>query len=124
MARVDLTGKPIAITGASSGIGLATAIACAAAGMPGALGARREDRLTEAVEKIQAKGGKAIAVRMDVDKPEDCRALVERTVAEFGSIYAVFANAGYGAHMPVATTPDADIRAMFETNFWGTLNTI
>jgi short-subunit dehydrogenase len=121
---IDLAGKPIAITGASSGIGLATALACARAGMPVALGARREDRLTQAVEKIKGMGGKAIAVRMDVDKPEDCRALVDRTIAEFGSIYAIFANAGYGAYMPMSTTPDADIRAMFETNLWGTLNTI
>src|SRR5262249_55651912 len=124
MGRIDLTGKPIAITGASSGIGLATALACARAGMPVALAARREDRLSAAVEKIRATGGKAIAVRTDVDKPEDCRALVERTVSEFGSIYAIFANAGYGAFMPIATTPDEDLRAIFETNFWGTLNTI
>ena len=121
---IDLTGKPIAITGASSGIGLATAFASARAGMPVVLGARREDRLSEAVAKIKATGGRAIAVRMDVDRPEDCRTLVERTISEFGSIYAIFANAGYGAHMPIATTPDADIRAMFETNLWGTLNTI
>jgi short-subunit dehydrogenase len=124
MGRIDLTGKPIAITGASSGIGLATAYACARAGMPVALAARREERLTDAVEKIRSAGGRAIAVRTDVDKPEDCRALVERTISEFGSIYAVFANAGYGAFMPISTTPDQDIRAIFETNLWGTLNTI
>jgi short-subunit dehydrogenase len=124
MGAIDLAGKPIAITGASSGIGLATAYACARAGMPVAVAARREDRLTEAVEKIRAAGGKAIAVRTDVDKPEDCRALVDRTVSEFGSIYAMFANAGYGAFMPIATTPEQDLRAMFETNLWGTLNTI
>jgi NAD(P)-dependent dehydrogenase (short-subunit alcohol dehydrogenase family) len=124
MARIELTGKPIAITGASSGIGLATAYACAAAGMPVALGARREGRLEEAVAKIRAAGGRAIAVRLDVDKAEDCRGLVERTVAEFGSIYSVFANAGYGAHTPIADTPEGDLRAIFETNLWGTLNTI
>jgi NAD(P)-dependent dehydrogenase (short-subunit alcohol dehydrogenase family) len=124
MARIDLTGKPIAITGASSGIGLATAFACARAGMPVALGARREDRLADAVSKIQAAGGKAIAVKVNVDCPEDCRALIDRAAAEFGSLYAVFANAGYGAHTPIATTPEEDLRAMFETNFWGTLNTV
>jgi short-subunit dehydrogenase len=124
MARVDLTGKPIAITGASSGIGLATAFACARAGMPVALGARRADRLADAVEKIRAAGGRAIAVPMDVDKPEDCQVLIDRTVAEFGSLYAVFANAGYGAYMPIATTPETDLRAIFETNLWGTLRTV
>src|ERR1044071_8891757 len=121
---IELAGRPITITGASSGIGLATALACARAGMPVTLAARREDRLTEAVEKIRSAGGKAIAVRADVNNPDDCRALVERTVSEFGSIYAVFANAGYGAFMPISTTPDDDLRAIFETNLWGTLNTI
>lgn len=123
MAR-ELRNLPIAITGASSGIGMATAVACARAGMPVALAARREDRLAEVAERIRREGGRAVTVRVDVDSPADCAALVERTVAEFGSIYAVFANAGYGADTPIATTPDAEVRAMFETNFFGTLNTI
>ncbi len=89
-----------------------------------ALGARREDRLAEVVEEVQRAGGKAIAVKVNVDRPEECAAFVERTVGEFGSIYGVFANAGYGAKTPIATTSDADVRAMFETNFFGTLNTI
>src|SRR5882724_761167 len=121
---IDLTGKPIAITGASSGIGRATAIACAAAGMPVALGARRVEKLESAVREITAAGGRAIAVPTDVDKPEDCRRLVDRTVAEFGSIYAVFANAGYGFEKAMADTTDAELRAIFETNFFGTMNTI
>lgn len=120
----ELSGLPIAITGASSGIGLATAFACARAGMPVALAARREDRLHEAAAKITAAGGRAIVVRADVSRPEDCRELVERTVGEFGSIYAVFANAGYSQDTPIASTPDPVIREMFETNFYGTLHTI
>lgn len=120
----DLTGLPIAITGASSGIGMATAVACARAGMPVALAARREEKLAAVAETIRREGGRAIVVRTNVDSPDECVALVERTVAEFGSIYSVFANAGYGADTPLATTPDADVRAMFETNFFGTLNTI
>lgn len=121
---IDLTGKPIAITGASSGIGRATAIACAAAGMPVALAARRIEKLGSAVREITSAGGRAIAVQTDVDTPEDCRRLVARTIAEFGSIYAVFANAGYGLERPVAQTTDAELRAIFETNFFGTINTI
>ena len=121
---IDLAGKPIAITGASSGIGLATAIACARAGMPVALAARRVERLESAVREIVSAGGRAIAVPTDVDKPEDCRALVRRTIAEFGSIYAVFANAGYGLERPIHLTTDAEMRAIFETNFFGTLNTV
>jgi short-subunit dehydrogenase len=59
-----------------------------------------------------------------VDRPEDCRALVQRTIAEFGSIYSVFANAGYGLERPIHLTSDAELRAIFETNFFGTMNTI
>lgn len=121
---IDLSGKPIAITGASSGIGAATAVACAAAGMPVALGARREDKLRAVVERVRAAGGRAVAVQMDVCSESDCRRLVERTVAEFGSIYAVFANAGYSVESPIARMSDADMRAIFECNFFGSLNVI
>ncbi len=121
---MDLAGLSIAITGASSGIGRATAIACAAAGMPVAVGARRLDRLESLVAEIKAAGGRAIALETDVDKPEDCRRLIDATAGAFGSIYAVFANAGYGLEKPIHETPDAELRAIFETNFWGTINTI
>ncbi|MDX2131525.1 MAG: SDR family NAD(P)-dependent oxidoreductase [Planctomycetota bacterium] len=120
----DLAGRPIAITGASSGIGMVTALACARAGMPVALAARRIDRLHEVAETIRKGGGRAIAVPCDVVKPDDCAALVERTVAEFGSIYAIFANAGYGIEGEIERTADDALRDIFEVNFWGTLNTI
>lgn len=120
----DLRDKPIAITGASSGIGRATAIACARAGMPVAAAARREDRLRDVVTEIRGFGGRAIAVSCDVADAGACVALVERTVAEFGSIYSIFANAGYGIEKPVTDTSDEEWRAIFETNFFGTLNTV
>jgi len=124
MPSINLAGRPIAITGASSGIGLATALACAAAGMPVALGARRLDRLEAAASLIRSRGGLAVVVETDVTNPNDCRALVARTIAEFGSVYSVFANAGFGLELPIHKTSDAEMRAIFETNFFGTLNTI
>ncbi len=124
MAPIDLTGRPIAITGASSGIGLATALACARAGMPVIAAARRADRLEDLVARIRAAGGRALAVRADVSRPEDCARMIDACIAEFGSIYAVFANAGYGLEGPVHALAEADLRAIFETNFWGTLHTI
>jgi len=120
----DLTGKPIAITGASAGIGRATAIACAQAGMPVAVSARREDKLIELVEEIKKLGGRAIAVPGNVDNQADCDRLIERCIAEFGSIYSVYANAGYGYECTIANLTDRDVREMFDTNFFGTLNTI
>src|SRR5262249_14183400 len=120
----ELSGKPIAITGASSGIGMVTALYCARAGMPVVVGARREDRLRGLVAGTRGEGGRAVAVACDVDRPEDCHGLVDATVREFGSIYSVFANAGYGTYTPVHEMSDADVRAMFQTNFYGTLATI
>jgi len=121
---IDLTGKPIAITGASSGIGKATALACARAGMPVAVAARREDRLTDLVRQIRDSGGKAIAVKADVVNQAECDALVDRTVAEFGSLYSIFANAGIGHESRVERMSDADMRGIFEVNYFGMLNTL
>lgn len=124
MPSVDIRGLPIAITGASSGIGRATALACARAGMPVTVAARREDRLGEVVAEIEREGGRAIAVRADVDDPEDCRMLVDRTIDAFGSIYAAYANAGHGLEKPIHLTSDAEARGIFETNFWGSMHTL
>ena len=124
MPRIDLRGLPIAITGASSGIGYATAIACARAGMPVAVSARRADRLNELVATITRDGGRAVAVPGDVAKPEDCRKLVDVTREAFGLVYAVFANAGYGIEKPVHETSDQELRDLFETNFWGSINLV
>lgn len=121
---IDLAGKPIAITGASSGIGAATAVACAAAGMPVALGARRVDKLQRVVERIRAAGGKAIAVPTDVCKPGDNERLVDACAREFGGVYGVYANAGYGEEAPVMGMSEGQIREMFETNFFGTLSLV
>lgn len=121
---INLNDRPIAITGASSGIGAATALACARAGMPVALGARRIEKLDAVVKRIRAAGGRAIAVPMDVAEPAQCQALVDAAVSEFGSLYAVYANAGYGVEKPVHEMTNEEVRVMFEINFFGTLNTI
>ncbi|MBL8747408.1 MAG: SDR family NAD(P)-dependent oxidoreductase [Phycisphaerae bacterium] len=121
---ISLTDKPIVITGASSGIGLATAFECARAGMPVVLAARREDRLRDAVDRIRSQGGRAVSIVCDVADPEASAKMIDVCLSSFGSIYSVFANAGYGIEKPVHEMPDADVRAMFEVNFFGTLNTI
>lgn len=120
---IDLSGKPIAITGASAGIGRAAAIECARSGMPVAVAARRAEKLREVVARIESEGGRAVAVEMDVDHPADHERLVRATIEAFGSIYAVFANAGYGLASPIHETSDRQLRAIFETNFWGSLAT-
>jgi short-subunit dehydrogenase len=121
---IDLSGKAVAITGASSGIGAATALSCARAGMAVALLARRADKLGGVRARIEAEGGRALAVTGSVDDPEDCARLVEEAEAALGPLYAVIANAGYGVEQPSWSMPEDAIRAMFETNFYGSLRTV
>lgn len=121
---IDLSGKPILITGASSGIGAATALRCAEAGMPVLLVARREDKLREVASRITAAGGQAATFQADVADAASCSAAVEECIRRFGSIYSIYANAGYGVERAMHEMPDEELRAMFETNFFGTLNTI
>ncbi len=124
MSAISLKDKPIAITGAGSGIGRATAIACASAGMPVALAGRRVSNLNETKDQIESLGGRAIVVETDVTQPAHCQALIDATRSAFGSVYAVYANAGYGFEKPVHETSEAELRDIFETNFFGCMNTI
>lgn len=124
MARVDLRAKPIAITGASSGIGLATAWACARAGMAVTLAARRVELLEKHAAQMRAQGFKAIAVACDVVDADACARVVDTTVREFGSIYSVFANAGYGLEIAYHKATRQQLRDLIETNFWGSLNVV
>lgn len=117
----NLAGKPIAIAGASSGIGRATAIACAKAGMPVALGARRADKLEAVAHDIRHAGGAATTHTLDVTDEQACNEFVRAAAQAHEGLYAVFANAGYGEEKPVADTTLDEARAMFDTNFFGTL---
>ncbi len=121
---VDLSGRAVAITGASSGIGAATALSCARAGMLVALMARRADKLDGVRAEIERAGGRALAVAGSVDEPDDCNRLVSEAEATLGPLYAVIANAGYGSEQPSWEMPEEAVRAMFETNFYGSLRTV
>lgn len=116
--------RAILITGASSGIGLATARACAAAGMSVMLAARRVDRLESAARGIESAGGHAATVACDVAKTGDCRRAVDACVQRFGAIHAVFANAGYGIQKAALDSDEAEARAIFDVNFFGTLEVV
>lgn len=121
---VDLRDRAVAITGASSGIGAATALSCARAGMPVALFARREEKLAGVRQRIESAGGRAVVVPGSVDDDADCLRLLDEAESAFGPVYAVIANAGYGAERPAWSMPEDEIRAMFETNFYGSLRVV
>ncbi|SIO29629.1 NADP-dependent 3-hydroxy acid dehydrogenase YdfG [Singulisphaera sp. GP187] len=90
-----IEGKVVVITGASSGIGEATARLLAARGAKVVLGARRVDRLEQIVAEIREAGGQALAHAVDVTKHEQVKALVAATVGQFGRIDVMINNAGY-----------------------------
>lgn len=121
---IDLRDKPIIITGASSGIGRAAAIACARAGMPVLLNARRHERLDELAREIQADGGRAKPHAADVAEEGVNESLVENCVSTFGSVYAVLANAGFGFEAPTHALDEARLRRIFEVNFFATMRLI
>ncbi len=95
----SISGKVIIITGASSGIGFATAKLLAKEGEILSLGARRKEKLNELVSEIVSEGGKATAFATDVSKRKDVEALVEHTLKTFGKIDVLFNNAGV---MPIS----------------------
>lgn len=119
-----ISGKAVAITGASSGIGEATARLLAGRGAAVVLGARRADRLDKLAEEIRESGGRAVAVATDVTRPEDLRRLVDRAVTQFGRLDVLVSNAGISKIGPVADLDVNGWSAMIDVNFRGVLHGI
>ena len=117
----DLSGKVIVITGASSGIGAATAIECGRSGMKVVLGARRADRLEAVARRVREAGGEAAIVVGDVTDETNVADLLDEAVRSFGGFDAVFANAGYGTEIPFTAMTEEDLRTMFEVNFFASI---
>ncbi len=120
MGRI-LTGQVAIVTGASSGIGAATAVAMARAGMDVLLAARRQDRLAGVAQVVESLGRRARIVALDVANAGHERQLLDEAERQFGRFDVVFANAGYGLERDVHLTPDADLRAIFEVNFFASV---
>ncbi|MEU3623496.1 oxidoreductase [Amycolatopsis coloradensis] len=117
-------GKVVAITGASSGIGEATARHLASLGAPVVLGARRTDRLDRLVVEIEADGGKAAALRVDVTESGDLKALVDVAVERFGRLDVLVGNAGISRISPVVDLDVEGWSAMVDVNVKGILHGI
>jgi clavulanate-9-aldehyde reducatase len=116
-----LDGKVAAVTGASSGIGEATALALAAEGCAVALGARREDRLGELAKRIESDGGRAVATRVDVSDESSARAFVEGANEQLGGLDILVNNAGVMLLGPVEGADTENWRRMVNVNILGLL---
>jgi NAD(P)-dependent dehydrogenase (short-subunit alcohol dehydrogenase family) len=118
----SLNGKTAIVTGASRGIGAATARTLAAAGAAVALAARDADALEGLADEIVAAGGRALAVPTDIGESAAIEELVTRTVAEFGGLDIAFNNAAGGGHPPTALTDVAveDFDSALAINLRGT----
>lgn len=120
MSDDAFTGRVVAITGASAGIGEACALRLARGGAAVAISARRADRLVSVVSRITSAGGRAIAVPGDVTSEADVQALVARAVETFGRLDVMIANAGAGYHGTLDDTPVDVARRLMDVNFIGT----
>lgn len=120
----NIENKVVIITGASSGIGEATAYKLAQAGAKLVLGARREDKLQAIVNNIKANGGEAVYRVTDVVKTEDNQALVALAKSAFGKVDAIFLNAGLMPNSPLSALETDNWNAMVDVNIKGVLNGI
>lgn len=119
---MSLRGRTAAITGASSGIGLACAEHLAREGVSVTLGARRRERLDAAVDRIRASGGRAEAVTMDVTSAQEVERLVQHARATFGGLDIMICNAGFGYYGSIEDTPGEIMQRMMDVNFMGTFH--
>ena len=116
-----LEGKVAAVTGATSGIGEATAVALAGAGARVALAGRREDRLSALAERIEGDGGRALAVPTDVGDEAQASAFVRRAHDELGGLNILINNAGVMLLGPVTGGDTDEWRRMINANCFGVL---
>jgi NADP-dependent 3-hydroxy acid dehydrogenase YdfG len=119
MTRLD--GTVGLITGASSGIGEATAVALAERGAAVALVARRRDRLEQLAARIEESGGRSLVIEADVGSEEQARGAVEQTVSELGRLDTLINNAGVMLLGPIENAPLEEWERMLSVNVAGLL---
>jgi len=118
----ELAGEVAIVTGASSGIGEATAEALASRGASVVLAARRADELEAVAERIRTEGGEALVVPTDVTEDDDIDALIAETVDEFETIDILVNNAGVMLLEPLESADRDNLRQMIEVNLLGLMN--
>jgi len=121
MPTGQLTGQTALVTGASSGIGEATALALAREGARVAIAARRLQRLEGLAERIRQGGGDALPIAADVTEEAQAAAMVQRAFQEFGRLDMLISVAGVGVAAPFQNTTTEEYRQMVAVNFLGLL---
>ena len=122
--KQKLTGKKVAVTGASSGIGRATAIRMAKEGADVALIARNRERLHEVAEEIRALGRKAVEIEADITDAEGIKAAVQKAIDELGGLDVFHCNAGIYLRCPAKDLRMDQIRKIMEVDYFGCLNCV
>src|ERR1700690_2280345 len=117
----DLSGRVVAVTGASSGIGEGTALACAKAGAAVAFAARRSERIEDLARRIEADGGQALAFTPDVGEGEQANAFIRAAHECFGRLDVLVNNAGVMLLGPIDGAPTEEWRRMGHVNIMGVL---
>jgi short-subunit dehydrogenase len=112
--------RVVAITGASAGIGRATALRLARDGAALAICARRSGQLDAAADDIRRLGGRALAIAGDVTRADDMEALVNAAVDRFGRLDVMICNAGFGIYGTLDQIAPADLRRLMDVNYIGT----
>jgi NAD(P)-dependent dehydrogenase (short-subunit alcohol dehydrogenase family) len=119
---ISLDGKIVVITGGSSGIGRATALALARNGARAlVLAARREDALNQVAAEVRALGSEALPIPTDVSRQDQVQALIERALDRFGQVDILVANAGEYIRAPVDQLNIAVIERSMAVNFYGSV---
>ncbi|UQA97146.1 SDR family oxidoreductase [Streptomyces halobius] len=121
-ADKPLAGSVVLVTGASSGIGEATALSLARLGCSLALVARRADRLARLADAVGAEGAPSLALTADLSAPDQARRTVEDTVRHFGRLDVLVNNAGYGARGAVEESDPEDWERMVDLNLKAVLH--
>src|SRR5262245_38055762 len=114
--------RVVAITGASAGIGRATAVRLARDGASLAICARRADRLEAAAQDVGAAGGEALAIAADVTRAEEMERFVAATVERFGRLDVMICNAGFGIAGAIDDISPAQMRELVDINYMGTFH--
>lgn len=118
---MELRGKVVIITGASSGIGEAAAFAFAQRGCRVVLAARNTQKLEQVKKNCEAAGAQVLTVTCDVSSEYDCKQLIEDTVRTFGTIHVLVNNAGISMRAVFAELDLQVLKRLMDINFWGSV---